>query len=108
MSQTLPSISKSASRMASWTFIFIWWYLYIVTFMPVREMYNISTRQGSDWGVEGYEVQKKHFDHMQIVKERGYEEVRKAGKATKDNRKVTKRGSFLDDEMIHHRNKPGP
>jgi hypothetical protein len=38
-----------------------------VTLMPMREMYNISTRQGADWGIDGYEVTKKYFDHAKAV-----------------------------------------
>jgi hypothetical protein len=32
--------------------------------MDIREMYSLSQRGGSGWGVEGYEVPVDHFDQV--------------------------------------------
>ncbi|KAL4507088.1 hypothetical protein ABPG72_001881 [Tetrahymena utriculariae] len=92
MSQSLPSVQKSAS----------------MTLMPIMEMYNISTRQHAAWGLDGYEVPKKYFDHLKVVQDRNFEEISKSGKATKNNKIVTKRGSYLEDEMKFRGQNPGP
>jgi hypothetical protein len=35
-------------------------------------MFKVSSRNNENWGIEGYEITKKHFDHNRIKKEREY------------------------------------
>lgn len=36
--------------------------------MSIGEMYSLVTRQEKNWGVQGYEVPKKYFDHIESRK----------------------------------------
>jgi len=52
--------------------------------MPIRDMYNVATRTHAAWGIEGYEISKKYFDHNKAVEDKLYEEMRKKGKSIKN------------------------
>jgi len=71
---------------------------FIVLYMPIRDMYNVATRTHAAWGIDGYEISKKYFDHNKAVEDKLYEEMRKKGKAIKNSKHITKKGCFLDDE----------
>ncbi len=76
--------------------------------MPITEMYKITMKSDNNWGIGGYQVPKKYFDHIQILKDRVYEEMRAKGKFEKSMIKATKRGCYLDDEFKLHKFTPGP
>jgi hypothetical protein len=38
--------------------------------MSMGEMYSLVTRQEKNWGVQGYKVPKKYFDHIKSKKEK--------------------------------------
>lgn len=76
--------------------------------MTILEMYKITTRSNTAWGVEGYEVPKEYVDPLKQIKDREYEEYRKKGKIMKPKGKVTKRGNYLDDEIRLINQKIGP
>ena len=76
--------------------------------MPIRDMYNVVTRTHAAWGIEGYEISKKYFDHNKAVEDKLYEEMRKKGKSIKNQKHITKKGCYLDDEYSCQKNKPGP
>ncbi|EGR33008.1 hypothetical protein IMG5_063790 [Ichthyophthirius multifiliis] len=77
-------------------------------YMPLVEMYNITTRQNTTWGIDGYEVPKRYFDHLKQVQDREYEKINKKGKYVKNNKYVTKRGCYLDDTIKLFKTSPAP
>lgn len=38
--------------------------------MPITEMYSLVTRQEKNWGVRGYQIPKKYFDHIKRKRQR--------------------------------------
>ena len=38
--------------------------------MTIPEMYSLVSRQEKDWGVKGYKIPKKYFDHKKSKKKR--------------------------------------
>ena len=38
--------------------------------MSIPEMYNLVTRQEKNWGVQGYKIPKKYFDHLKEKKKK--------------------------------------
>lgn len=38
--------------------------------MPMTEMYSLVTRQEKNWGVPGYEIPKKYFDHIKSKRQK--------------------------------------
>lgn len=55
--------------------------------------------KGSNWGLKGYEVPKKNYDHIQMKRDKENYKIainkKKAPKPSKINRNQ-KRGDFLD------------
>ena len=72
--------------------------------LSTQEIYSLShsTNLG---GIEGYHVEKKHFDPLKQIEERRSATLQKGQKSRKH---VTKRGNFLDDEANMHKQTPGP
>ncbi|EGR31168.1 hypothetical protein IMG5_116390 [Ichthyophthirius multifiliis] len=79
-----------------------------LNFMPLNEMYKITTKSDNNWGIAGYQVPKRYFDHIKTIQDRIFEEMRVKGKFEKSMKKVTKRGCYLDDEFKLHKITPGP
>jgi len=74
----------------------------------MEELYKISSRNNEEWGIEGYQIEKKYFDYNRAIKQREYEAVRNSGSPGKQPKiHVTKRGNFLDDS-IKMTKTPGP
>ena len=73
--------------------------------MTIDQMFALSNRFNSAWGIEGYEVPKKYCDPIQQIKEREY---LKQKKGQKPKNAPTKRGNFLDDITKLTKHVPGP
>lgn len=43
--------------------------------MRIPEMYNLITRQNVNWGVDGYKVPTKYFDHVRSRKDKEMAEM---------------------------------
>ena len=77
--------------------------------MDLLEMYKITTRASTVWGIDGYEVPRKYADPIKMSQDKKIEELLKAGKSIPPEKKlITKRGSYLDDELKMKNPKVGP
>lgn len=43
--------------------------------MHLVEMYKISTRQNTNWGIDGYEVPRSYFDHTKQLEQKTLEKL---------------------------------
>jgi len=76
----LLHVNRDSTQSLGYLMIFCFKVLY----MPIRDMYNVATRTHAAWGIEGYEISKKYFDHNKAVEDKLYEEMRKKGKSIKN------------------------
>ena len=65
-------------------------------------MYKIVVREHSNWGISGYQVPKDYFDALKHREQRLIEDSqlkRKNHNETKLKLHITKRGSYIEDEL---------
>ena len=68
--------------------------------MDLPEMYKITTRQNTAWGIDGYQVPKLYHDSAKMAQDKELEELLKKRKPIPVTKKyITKKGNFLDDEL---------
>ena len=70
--------------------------------LPIPELYK-EINHKTDHGIEGYHVQKKYADPLEMMKSR---QLSSGG--SKMKKYETKRGNYLDDEANAHKIIPGP
>jgi hypothetical protein len=63
--------------------------------MPPNEMYQLITRQNDNWGIKGYQIPKKYFDHEESKKQKDLIEKLK--------KKVTKK-SYIPSKITFSQN----
>jgi hypothetical protein len=61
----------------------------------VAEMWQVSQRNNSQWGIEGYDVPRKHLDARAIKRQKELAEL-KPGKYLASNKTATRRGHYLE------------
>lgn len=72
-----------------------------VTTMPIKEMYDISTRQNAAWGIEGYEVPRDYLDSKRLAEIKEKKEVKPAPRALA-------KGDYLTETLRATKGIPGP
>ena len=68
----------------------------------LKDMYKIVAREHTNWGISGYQVPKDYFDAVKHKEQRLIEDAqlkRKNHNETKLKLHITKRGSYIEDEL---------